>query len=202
MSTEKLNTDLRKDQIARAALKVIAQEGLHGLTIAAVADEVGIVSSAIYRHFQGRSGVVNAALGLAEEGLQGNVTAVRELFSDPVDRLRGLLERHLNLLMDNPGIPRLVFSEEVSSDPERKRAVYRSIERYLSEVATLFREAQKKGRIRGDVNVETASRMFLGIIQPAVILWQMSDGDFDLMDHGMRSWDLLIGCLAGKPSRP
>ncbi|MDF1556514.1 MAG: helix-turn-helix domain containing protein, partial [Deferrisomatales bacterium] len=114
MAREKLDTQIRQDQIARAALKVVARDGLHGLSIAAVAEEVGIVPSAIYRHVEGRAGVVDAVLGLVAKGLRANVDAVRKLSRDPLERLRLLLERHLGLLMDNPGIPRLVFSEEVS----------------------------------------------------------------------------------------
>lgn len=195
MSREKLNTRVRQEQIAQAALKIIAEEGLHGLTLAAVAKEVGIVSSAIYRHFDGRAGVVDAALLLVESGLQSNVAAVRKLLVDPVERLRKLLARHLNFLIENPGIPRLVFSEEVSCNPDRKRAVYLSIERYLAEIAVLVREAQEAGRIRKDVDATTVSRMFLGLIQPEVILWQMSGEEFDLEENGMKSWDVLVSAL-------
>jgi AcrR family transcriptional regulator len=202
MSSEKLNTRVRQEQIARAALKIIAEDGLHGLTLAAVAKEVGIVSSAIYRHFEGRAGVVDAALRLVETGLQNNVAAVRKLPIDPVERLRRLLERHLNLLIENPGIPRLVFSEEVSSNPERKRTVYLSIERYLAQVAALVRDAQEHGSIRKDVDATTVSRMFLGLIQPGVILWQMSGEEFDLKEHGMKSWELLVGALLEAELRP
>ncbi|MDF1554433.1 MAG: TetR/AcrR family transcriptional regulator [Deferrisomatales bacterium] len=202
MAREKLQTQIRQEQIARAALKIVARDGLHGLNVAAVAKEVGIVPSAIYRHVEGRAGVVDAALGLVGEGLRTNVDAVRKLTHDPLERLRLLLDRHLVFLMENPGIPRLVFSEEVSSDPQRRRAMYGSIRSYLGAVAELVREAQASGQIRAGLDADTVSRMFLGLIQPAVILWQLSDGEFDLMEHGMQAWEVLVVALVETESRP
>ncbi|GAB4274860.1 MAG: TetR/AcrR family transcriptional regulator [Deferrisomatales bacterium] len=201
MAREKLDTQTRQEQIARAALDVVAREGLHGLNIAAVAEEVGIVPSAVYRHVRGRSGVINAALGLIGTALRSNVDAVRTMSCDPMEKLRLLLERHLTLLIENPGIPRLVFSEEILSDPVRRRAMYRSIQSYLGAIEELVRGAQARGHIRSDVDGATVSRMFLGLIQPAVILWQLSEGEFDLMEHGVRAWDVLVDGLAGTRAR-
>ncbi len=44
---EKINTEIRQEQIARAALVLIARRGLNHLNIAALAREVGVVPWAI-----------------------------------------------------------------------------------------------------------------------------------------------------------
>ncbi|MDF1554312.1 MAG: TetR/AcrR family transcriptional regulator C-terminal domain-containing protein [Deferrisomatales bacterium] len=89
----------------------------------------------------------------------------------------------------------------MSSDPQRRRAMYSSIRSYLGAVARLVREAQEQGQIRAELDAETVSRMFLGLIQPAVILWQLSDGEFDLMEHGMRAWEVFAVALEETNSR-
>ncbi|MGD0654870.1 MAG: hypothetical protein ABSA16_11035 [Thermoguttaceae bacterium] len=43
MSEEKLDTQIRREQIAQAALELIASQGLRRLSVAAVARRVGLV---------------------------------------------------------------------------------------------------------------------------------------------------------------
>jgi hypothetical protein len=37
--------------------------------------------------------------------------------------------------------------------------------------------------------------MFLGLIQPGAILWQLSDGDFDVAEHASRAWRVLAEAI-------
>ncbi len=46
----KLGTEIRKQQIAQAALSLVASHGLKGLNIAGIAGQVGLAPSAVYRH--------------------------------------------------------------------------------------------------------------------------------------------------------
>ncbi|HEY6572448.1 MAG TPA: helix-turn-helix domain-containing protein, partial [Candidatus Eisenbacteria bacterium] len=62
MRTRKLATEVRRDQIAAAALQIIAAHGVRGLSLAAVARRVGLVPSAIYRHFAGKDEILDATL--------------------------------------------------------------------------------------------------------------------------------------------
>ncbi|MBI2220156.1 MAG: helix-turn-helix transcriptional regulator [Acidobacteria bacterium] len=50
----KLDTEIRQEQIAQAALAVVARHGIRRLSIASVARRVGIVPSAPYRHFENK----------------------------------------------------------------------------------------------------------------------------------------------------
>lgn len=59
MKNEKMKTEVRREQIAAAALQLIARRGMHGLSIAGIARQVGLVPSAIYRHFDGKDHVLD-----------------------------------------------------------------------------------------------------------------------------------------------
>ena len=54
MSDQKLDTEIRKEQIAEAALGLLASQGLGRLSVAAVARRVGLVPSGVYRHFMNK----------------------------------------------------------------------------------------------------------------------------------------------------
>jgi hypothetical protein len=42
------------------------------------------------------------------------------------------------------------------------------------------------------VDPETAALLFLGLIQPAGVLWFLTDGEFDVTRHVQRAWKTLL----------
>ncbi len=198
MCAEKLETEIRQDQIAQAALSLIGSHGLKALSVARVARQVGLVPSAIYRHFENKEQLVGSVLDLIHDRLCANVEAVHAEVADPLEQLRRLLMRHIRLIRENQGIPRVVFSEEMCvGHPERRAKVYRIVSDYLQRVAGLIREGQKAGRIRSDVDAAVVAVMMLGLVQPAAILWQVSDGAFDVTRQAKQSWRVFAETIGG-----
>lgn len=196
---QKLGTEVRKKQIAQAALNLVASQGLKGLSVAGIASRVGLVPSAIYRHFKNKDQVIDAILDLIRDRLLGNVRVVTEETTDALERLRRLLMLHIQLIRDNQGILRVVFSEEVMNGlPERKAGVQATVETYLRAVAEIVRRGQEEGVIRADLEADSVSVAFLGMIQPAAILWHLSEGMFDLTNHAARAWKIFLGGVSPK----
>lgn len=199
MGTEKLETEVRQEQILQAALTLIANHGTEGLSIGAVARRIGLVPSAIYRHFESKDEIIEAVLDLIGERLLENVKAVGGEIWDSVERLRQVLLRHVKLIRENEGILRIVFSESLyTGKPERKAKVYEVIRRYLREVEELIKEGQKAGLIRSDVVPATLALMFLGLIQPAAFIWHLSDGKFDVTKQVERAWQIFQEFIMAK----
>jgi AcrR family transcriptional regulator len=199
MVTQKLGTDVRKKQIAQAALSLVSSHGLKGLSIAGIASQVGLVPSAIYRHFKNKEQIIDAILDLIRERLLANVKVVTETSGDVLERLRWLLMLHIQLIRENQGILRVVFSEEVmNGPPERKARVHTTVETYLGAVAEIVRQGQEAGVIQRDLETNSVSVAFLGLIQPAAILWHLSTGKFDLTGHTERAWMIFLVGIASK----
>jgi AcrR family transcriptional regulator len=203
MGAEKIQTEIRRDQIARAVLQLISRKGLKGLSVAGVAAEIGLVPSALYRHFRGKDEMVEAALEIIRRRLLENVEAVCRESEDALERLRRLLERHLGLIRETQAIPRLIFSEDSYADhPERKGKVYRLIKAFLARVADIVRRGQKSGQIRGDYAPELVAVLFLGLFQPAAVLAYLSDGRYDVGRHIHRVWPLFQEAIRAQEPRP
>ena len=77
MAESKLDTQVRREQIAEAALSLVASQGVRRLSIASIARRVGLVPSGIYRHFKNKGEVLDAVLDLVEKRLHANVEAAR-----------------------------------------------------------------------------------------------------------------------------
>jgi AcrR family transcriptional regulator len=200
MRAPKTKTEIRRNQIAATALALVARHGLRALNVAALAKGVGVVPSAIYRHYPSKEAVLDAVLKVIAHRLFANVQAVRQEFTDRLEGLKQLLQRHIEMVLSNQGIPRMIFSEEIfSGQPARRRRVYQMIQEYLERVAEMIREGQRQGRISPDLPAETVAMMFLGVVQSASILRLMSDGQFDATKYRESAWRIFSGMLSSNP---
>ena len=59
MRAEKKCTKIRQEEIAQAALKVVATQGMKALTVDRIARLVGVVPSALYRHFGDKDSILD-----------------------------------------------------------------------------------------------------------------------------------------------
>jgi AcrR family transcriptional regulator len=194
-----MSTKIRRDQIARAALSLVSSRGLKRLSMAAVAREVGLVPSAIYRHFRNKGEVLDAIIDLVRGRLLANMEVVRKETAEPMERLRRLLMRHAMVIRENRGIPLVIFADDFhAGHPERRGKIYGAMRRYLAGVAQIVREGQAAGEVRRDVDPRTVSVMFLGMVQPAAILWYLSGGRFDVMGHARKAWRVLDHAIRAK----
>jgi len=191
MSTEKLDTKIRQEQLAQAALNLITTHGLKAISVARVARRIGLVPSAVYRHFASKDELLASVLELIGEKLHSNVIAASNGSGDTLEALRAVLLSHVRMIRENGGILQVIFSEEVhNGHPERKARVRVLIEGYLGKVGEMVSRGQASGHIRPDVDPGTVSLMLLGLVQPAAILWHMSDGGFDVTKHVERAWQI------------
>jgi AcrR family transcriptional regulator len=202
MRAEKQTSQVRKEQIARAAMALIAGQGMKGLSVASVARKVGLVPSALYRHFKGKEEILEAAIELVRDLLLENVRSVREQSGVPLEQLRLLLMRHIQMVREFQAIPRIVFSEEISaSHPLRKEAIYKMLTEYLGKVAEIIIQGQRPGQINPNLDPEAVSILFLGLVQPPVVLWYLSNGRFEVTNQAEKAWQIFKKAIQGEESR-
>jgi AcrR family transcriptional regulator len=191
MRAEKQKSETRKRQIAGAAMSLIARQGVKGLSVAAVARKVGLVPSALYRHFKGKEEILEATIELVRDLIAENVRSVRRESPQPLDQLKRLMMRHIQMIQEFQAIPRIVFSDEISaSHPLRRTGIYNIIREILGQVAEMVAQGQRQGQIKPDLCPETVSVMFLGLVQPPAILWYLSQGKFDVSKHIKKAWPI------------
>jgi len=201
MRATKAKTEIRQEQIARASLRLLALKGWQSVSLAAIAKEVGVVTSAVYRHFSGKDELLDAVLNLVDQSFQSSLHAARNAATDPVDCLHEVLLRHVELICDGVPVPLIFLSEDVFAGNARHRkrvqAIYRG---YLGEIGEIIADGQREGLIKNELAAETLSLMWLGLVQSPAILWLLGHGDFDLRAHCESAWTLFAATL--RPARP
>jgi len=143
MSFHKLGTDIRQEQITQAAVDVIAAGGLQELSMVTVARRVGLVPSALYRHFKSKAEVLAAVIGLVQTRVHKALDDICEQSSDCATRLKLLLAYHLTVSPENEAMERIVFSDTAFSGRlMAKESVLRCISSYLDRLANIIEQGR------------------------------------------------------------
>jgi AcrR family transcriptional regulator len=195
----KLDTGIRRDQIAEAVVAVASAEGIERVSVAAVARHVGVVPSALYRHYPSKEAMLETTFDRLRLRLIANLERARAEAGDPLDAIHRALRLHVELFLETGGVALLFWTESFTRDRRRREALLELMSRYRGGLAALFGEAQAAGLVRRDVPAENAAVMFFGLFLPGAMLWRMSRGRFDLPDHAERAWTVFREGIAPPP---
>ena len=202
MGTPKTQSRIRQEQVLQAALGIIAEHGLPGLSVARIAERIGLVPSALYRHFHNKDEIIDAVLDAVGGNLRRFVAQAAARTDDPLECLHDIVIQHAHFIRQHIALPRLLFSEDVMGNHggHRERALA-VIENYLRDIEGILRRGQESGRLRPEFPPDTLSRLFLGIIQPAVVIWRLSGGRFDIVNHAEQSWKVFRSLIEPAPAK-
>lgn len=196
MRAKKARTEIRQEQIAQTALELLAVRGWREVSLTTIARKVGVVTSAVYRHFSSKDEVLDAVLGLVDRSFQTNIQTAKKASGDPLVQLREILRRHAALILSGVPVPRIIMSEDVfAGSPRLRKRVHRIYHDYLAAIATIIREGQDYGQIQRHKAPKTLAVMWLGLVQSPAILWLLGNGDFDLNQHCEQAWGLFVQTL-------
>ncbi|MDK2971877.1 MAG: hypothetical protein PWP23_1632 [Candidatus Sumerlaeota bacterium] len=193
MATQKKSTEDRRNEITEAVLGIVQEHGQKGLSIAAVARRIGLVPSAIYRHYRNKDAMIEGVLDFVARRLADNLATEEGTCSSQTERLHNALERHLVMVRQNRGLLRIVFSDDVFGGTERRRTLLGGIvQRYLRAVADIVAAGQKSGEFREDIDPSATAALFLGLVQPLAVLWHLSDGKTDITRMAEKNWKVFL----------
>jgi len=151
-------------ELADAALRLIASKGIAALSTRALADEVGLTTGAIFRHFSSIEAVLEAVVERVESVLDATFPAET---LPPLERLEAFVEARSSAVASQLGILRLVLSEQfqLALSAKGSRRLGECVEKTRAFVARCVRDAQREGSIRDDITPAEAARIVMGTIQ-------------------------------------
>jgi TetR/AcrR family transcriptional regulator, fatty acid metabolism regulator protein len=179
-----MNTELseRQKEIIKASLEIIAENGIQSLTIKNLSKKIGLVESAIYRHYESKTQILIAILdSITGETKSNDLTGVESVISFIEKRF----ENHFLTFTKNPALVSVVFAEDLfQNEPLLVEKTKAKVEKSISEMAKLIKVGQQKGEIRNDIDSEQVSIMINGSVRMLVKQWKMSEYSFDLIIKG------------------
>jgi AcrR family transcriptional regulator len=145
-------TEVRRRQIAEAALEIISRDGLGRFTTAAIAAEIGVSEGALFRHFGSKTEIVTAAVEVIEE-LLGEISIGND--DDPIAQLGAFFRARVDLMRRRPGIFRILFSDQLAqaASAEAVARLHRLQQRSLQFVRGCLEKAAKRNLLKPGLRV-------------------------------------------------
>lgn len=106
---------LTAERILDAAIRVIDEHGLDSMTMARLANELGVKPMSLYTHYRDKSAILRAATAVLFERVEVPVRTVPDLA-----HLRDVMRAYFRLLVDNPALLLIDRTSEGITDAEAR----------------------------------------------------------------------------------
>ena len=184
-------TLVRQHQIIEAARNLIAAKGMDGVTIDAIAEEVGLTEGAIYRHFTSKHQILSLLVDDIERNLLDTVESAQTEGTSAVDSLEHILEAHLSDVEGHRAVSFVVIAEAMGFDGTTLAPkVSLMFTRYLELIQAVLDRGIREGSIRPDINANAAATTFFGLIQSTATLWALNGYAGQLAEFRSDMWDI------------
>ncbi|MBQ9753811.1 MAG: TetR/AcrR family transcriptional regulator [Lentisphaeria bacterium] len=181
----------RQKEIIEAAICLIAQNGIEGLTTKALGAAVGISEPALYRHFANKAEIVRAMMAYFDgdvenlKNTQRGWQFVKTFFAHRIEQVR-----------TRPALANIIYSEElfihnVEYAGLMKEMMHTHREMLMENIVI----ASKTGLVRNDIAPEMIFRMLAGSLRLLIKQYGMSGNSFDLCAEStilFNTWDVLF----------
>jgi AcrR family transcriptional regulator len=191
----KLQSEVRRDQIAGAVLEVLSSAGMSGLNVGAVARRVGLAPSALYRHYPSKEAMLDATLERMAARVEANAKRAEEESRDALEALGRLLALHVEMIRETRGLPVLMLTQLAYGRAARRERLHALIGGFTARLTEMVKAGQRAGCIRADLDPDTLALMFIGLFQPGAVFWRLSDGGFDITRHARLAWRVFSSAI-------
>lgn len=156
-------TAVRREEIARASLRIVGRRGPAALTTTALAEEIGVTSGALFRHFASREDILREVVRYALEQVE---TTFPDPALPPLERLLSLARSRSRLLGANPGLAWLLHSEQAchALPPDAAADLKGLVARSRRFLLDALRDGAAIGTVRADAEPEALLVPVLGTI--------------------------------------
>jgi AcrR family transcriptional regulator len=164
MAGRRQSSEVRQVELTDAALRIIATRGIAALTTRALADQVGLSTGAIFRHFVSLDALLEAVAARVEALLEETYPPPD---LPPLERLERFVEARSAAVGGQAGVLRLMLSEQfLLALPEAaSERLAACVDRTRAFLAACLREGQAAGQVRADVPAEALAPIVMGTVQ-------------------------------------
>jgi AcrR family transcriptional regulator len=159
--------------VLRAAIELFNRKGYDATSIGDVAEELGVTKSAVYHHVASKEALLAKALDEALGELEAVVAEAGRADGSARDRLRGVVRRSVEVLVDHQ--PAVTLLLRVHGNSESEQAALRRRRRIDRQLATLVAAAIDEGALRSDLDPDVVSRLLFGMVN-SLVEWYRPSG--------------------------
>lgn len=194
---ERLDSPLRREQIAEAALAIVVNQGIGAVTVRRVAEAVGISAAALYRHYKNKAEILKAVMEEHQELFMANVRRAKAEATSPLDAIRRLYLSSMVLVNRYCALPVVFLSDVLWFEETQLRDLKLKHHKILRDLLIeLFLAAQQSGEMRTDIRPEELFVHFIGLIAMPALIQARTPEDLDMPRQTVANWELFAHAVA------
>jgi TetR/AcrR family transcriptional regulator, fatty acid metabolism regulator protein len=172
--------NLRRNQLTRAAYKVVGQKGYYDFTIRDIAREAGLSTGLVHYYFKNKEDLL---LNLLKEINKNMLVVLNRSISsadDPREKLNIFMKQAFDLVENEKDYFYIVidFWTQVNKNDRMKRANTKLFKSYRDEISKILKEGFDQG-IFVKMDIEYTSAVIISIIQGLIIQYVIDNNAFN-----------------------
>jgi TetR/AcrR family transcriptional repressor of bet genes len=172
----------RREELAAAVWRLASREGLDAVTIRGVAAEAGWSTGALHHYFSDKEELLLFAFKTVADRVGRRVATARAESAEPLELARALLAIGLPLDAERRDETRLWFAflGLALTRPSLARAQRLAYEQWRRIVADALLEAQERGDIEDEVDVEREAAALVALVDGLAVQASFDPGCLDV----------------------
>jgi len=178
----------RKEEIIHATLDLAATDNkIKKITTQAIADTLGISQPTIFKHFKTSDKLFSAVFEWVASKIFNGFDKILSNKDDTPDiRLDKLIKAQLSFIANHPGVPRLIFSNQVYHGSAKLKTVVQTLmAQYNQTIKSLIIEGIESGHYRATLNPKDTATLISTTMQGLLVRWSIHDFNFDIEQEGI-----------------
>src|SRR5581483_10637351 len=184
----------RREELTRIAARLFAERGYQGTSLADLAEELGVQKPSLYHHIASKEDLLWEVAWEGAEAFHAALDAVpAEL--PAAERIRLALRSHLAVVGTQLDVATVFVREWRHLEGERRERFVAERRRYEERVRDLFRDGVEGSELRTDLDVQTATLLFLSAanwaytwLRPGADTDELADRLYAVLLDGMRGY--------------
>ena len=175
----------RQYEIIQASGKILVDKGVSGLTVKALATEMGFVESALYRHFKSKEDILILMIQYLQKNIKDRIEPIANGEENPVQKIKMIFDSQFRFLNENRHFVIAMLSEGLldESDGIKNEA----IKIFLYKMPIIYRlltEGIAQQLINPIISTDAMLHFLIGGFRTLIFKWKMTGFHLDVEKEG------------------
>ncbi len=172
--------ELRRNQLTRAAYKVISRKGYYNFTVRDIAKEAGLSTGLVHYYFKNKDDLLVTVLRVMNENLRSYLAKALEQIDDPKEKIIIFMDEAFRLVEREKEYFYVLidFWTQINHNERMRKANIKLYQSYRAECAKILQEGIDKN-VFNKVDVQYTATMIVAFVQGLIIQYIIDNEAFD-----------------------
>lgn len=179
--------EVRRNQLTKAAYKVVSRKGYYNFTVRDIANEAGLSTGLVHYYFKSKDDLLVSVLRVMNENLSFYLAKALEQIDDPKEKLIIFMDEAFYLVKREKEYFHVLidFWTQINHNDRIRRANIKLYQSYRAECAKIIQEGIEK-QVFKNVDVQYTSTMIVAFVQGLIIQYIIDPNAFDYSEYNKK----------------